>query len=62
MQLPRNKRKQIRKTLQPNPNQLSLDFINQESEIEIHLPKHEIKFNSLSTAHTRRAMITLSVG
>lgn len=62
MQSPRNKRKQTRKTLEQNPNQLSLDFIRQESEIEIHLPKQEIKFNSSSMPYTRRAMITLSVG
>ncbi|MCJ7552608.1 MAG: hypothetical protein MUO34_01880 [Ignavibacteriaceae bacterium] len=62
MQSSRNKRKLSRKATEQNPNQLNLDFIKQESAIEIHLPKQEIKLGTAAIAHTGRAMITLSVG
>lgn len=61
MQAIKNKRKVTKKTLQPNPNQLSLEFFQQESEIELHLPKHKIKLDTSALTHTKRSVITLSL-
>ncbi len=61
MQALKNKRKVSKKILQPNPNQLSLEFLQMESEIEIHLPKHKIKLDTSALKHTERSVITLSL-
>lgn len=61
MQEQKKKRKVSRRPLTENPNQLNLEFVKQESEIELHLPKQKIKLDTSVIAHTKRAMITLSV-
>lgn len=57
----KNKRKVSKKTSLQNPNQLSLEFIKQESEIELHRPKHKITIDTTALTHTKRSVITLSL-
>lgn len=61
MQALSNKRKVSKKSTSDNPNQLSLDFKQHESEIELHQPKQRIKLDPSIMTHSKRSMITLSV-
>lgn len=54
------KKKNIRRSNQDNPNQLSFEFLQRESPIDVHIPRTTIRNFETNFTKTKRLAIKLA--